>query len=92
MKIQDLFTDVHSCLSLLTYKLPFSYLQNLQSTRRNNIAPVVDLKRAADNTEGPLKFNMQTGRVNTNLFQVLFLFCSLTSLTKFPEFFSLYLS
>ena len=28
------------------------------------MAPVVDLKRTADNTEGPLKFNMQTGRVS----------------------------
>ena len=38
----------------------------IQSTRRNtNMAPVVDLKRAADSTEGPLKFNMQTGRVRT---------------------------
>ena len=32
------------------------------------MAPVVDLKRTADNTEGPLKFNMQTGRVSRCLY------------------------
>ena len=31
------------------------------------MAPVVDLKRTADNTEGPLKFNMQIGRVSRPL-------------------------
>ena len=35
-----------------------------------NMAPVVDLKRAADSAEGPLKFNMQTGRVNSFLFSL----------------------
>lgn len=52
------------------YKLMKSQLQakkaaviQSKSTRRNNIAPVVDLKRAADSSEGPLKFNMQTGRL-----------------------------
>ena len=39
------------------------FVQLLSRSRNNNMAPVVDLKRTADNTEGPLKFNMQTGRV-----------------------------